>query len=438
MIIEKEAASDTRKSVAIIGTGVITALCVIYLGYSWLNSPPVARSVYDINKVATNAGRTTTESPEYRELLEKYNTEKAAKARQEGKSFVAQIRQGSEGAGAKTLTTPQSVILNQTPPATTAGAAQVQQQVPAFSENRKKAIDSLLKELNSHWSPVGFQLASAAGGNEGAAGEGQSGAFSQWTSSLSSPTPSRQSFDDSNMPDIQLIPPYTRTPGVIETAVDSDNPGSQVIARIPAGPYAGAMLHASSVQLAGDGVNIHFTRMAWGGETYTVDAYALSDETLQSSVASNVNNRYFSRIILPALAMGIGRTGQLYEQANSQNIITPQGGIIQTSTGTPNGSAVAGTIVGGIGSQAGQVMASDAARLPVKQATVEPNQVIAIQFIGGVYQSDNIRSKSGQQKIQQQTQAQPRQLTSQSPPVTAQPTTLNRTPSPYTPRYDNR
>lgn len=417
MLIEKEAASDTRKSIAIIIGSVIVVLGMIYLGYSWLNSPPVARSVYDINRVATNAGKTTTESPEYRELLEKYNADHAAKARQDGKSFVAQMRQGTEDSGLKVRTPQQPVRLNQTPPVTTAASTQTQP-APAFSENRKKAIDSMLKELNSHWSPVEFQLASAAGGNGGTAGEGQTGTFSQWTTSLSSPTPPQSSFDDSNLPDIQLIPPYTRTPGVIETAVDSDNLGSQVIARIPAGPYAGAMLHASSVQLAGDGVNIHFTRLAWRGETYTVDAYALSDETLQSSVASNVNNRYFSRIILPALAMGIGRTGQLYEQANSQNIITPQGGVIQTSTGTPNGSAVAGTIIGGIGSQAGQVMASDAARLPVKQATIDPNQVIAIQFIGGVYQSDNIRSKSGQQGIQQQAQTQSRRVTAQPATIT--------------------
>ncbi len=101
MIIEKEAASDTRKSVAIIGIGVITALCVIYLGYSWLNSPPVARSVYDINKVATNAGRTITESPEYRELLRNTTQKKQQKPVRRGRVLLLKSVKALKGLGPK-------------------------------------------------------------------------------------------------------------------------------------------------------------------------------------------------------------------------------------------------------------------------------------------------------------------------------------------------
>ncbi len=54
------------------------------------------------------------------------------------------------------------------------------------------------------------------------------------------------------------------------------------------------------------------------------------------------------------------------------------------------GSALAGTVAGGIGTQAGQVMAADAARLPVKQVKVFKNQTIAIHFMKGVYASDRI------------------------------------------------
>ena len=38
---------------------------------------------------------------------------------------------------------------------------------------------------------------------------------------------------------IQLIPALTRIPAYIDTAVDSDNPSSKVIATIPAGPGRG-------------------------------------------------------------------------------------------------------------------------------------------------------------------------------------------------------
>ncbi len=59
---------------------------------------------------------------------------------------------------------------------------------------------------------------------------------------------------------------------------------------------------------------------------------------------------WFSRIILPAVANGLGRTGQLYADSNSQMIIT-DGGNAYRSTGTPDGKAVAGTIIGGMGEQ---------------------------------------------------------------------------------------
>ncbi|MCV5137666.1 conjugal transfer protein TraO, partial [Escherichia coli] len=57
---------------------------------------------------------------------------------------------------------------------------------------------------------------------------------------------------------IQLIPALTRIPAYIDTAVDSDNPSSKVIATIPAGPWAGATLFSPGVKLVGNGVEIHF------------------------------------------------------------------------------------------------------------------------------------------------------------------------------------
>ena len=53
-----------------------------------------------------------------------------------------------------------------------------------------------------------------------------------------------------------------------------------------------------------------------------------------------------------------------------------------------NGDPVAGTIVGGIGASAGQVMASDAARLPATQVRISQNQVIAVLFMKAVTDRD--------------------------------------------------
>ena len=142
----------------------------------------------------------------------------------------------------------------------------------------------------------------------------------------------------------------------------------------------------------------------------------MASDSLRAAVSSNVNNRWFSRIILPAVANGLGRTGQLYADSNSQMIIT-DGGNAYRSTGTPDGKAVAGTIIGGMGEQAGRVLADDAARLPVKQVTVDRNQLIGIQFVAPVYESDcgeNMENASAEQAQQQATptlsSVQPQQM----------------------------
>ncbi|HBD3836616.1 TPA: conjugal transfer protein TraO, partial [Escherichia coli] len=123
-------------------------------------------------------------------------------------------------------------------------------------------------------------------------------------------------------------------------------------------------------------------------------AYALDDETQRSSVASNINHRYFSRIILPALANGIGKVGQLYEDSNTQ-ILTTNSGTVTGRTGTPDGKAVAGVIAGGIGQQTAQVMTQDAARLPPTQAVVDRKQVVSILFMKPVSDKDCLPSSTG-------------------------------------------
>lgn len=144
---------------------------------------------------------------------------------------------------------------------------------------------------------------------------------------------------------------------------------------------------SNGVQLAGDGVSIHFTKMTWNQDTWRVDVWAAMPDSLQSSVASSVNNRYATRILLPAIAHGLGLGGQLYASANTQ-ILSNGMSTIEGRVGMPDGKAVAGTILGGAAQQAGQVVANDAQKLPVKQVIVERGQSIALLFMSAVKESD--------------------------------------------------
>ena len=64
--------------------------------------------------------------------------------------------------------------------------------------------------------------------------------------------------------------------------------------------------------------------------------------------------------------------------------------MIQTYPDNPQWRQVTGTVVGGIGRHAGNVLANDAANLPVKQVLVERGTTIGIQFIGPVLASDDL------------------------------------------------
>ncbi|MEI8508655.1 conjugal transfer protein TraO, partial [Escherichia coli] len=117
---------------------------------------------------------------------------------------------------------------------------------------------------------------------------------------------------------IQVIPALTRVPAFIDTEVDSDNAVTRVGASVPAGPGPGAVLYSQDARLAGKGMDIQFDRMMWRGMFLKVNAYALNERTGMSTVASDVNHRWFKHIVLPSKLGGAGKGGSLYKDANTQ------------------------------------------------------------------------------------------------------------------------
>lgn len=401
MASENDAGRDKKLTLTLVASAVVALVGGTYFLWSWLATPPPAPSQVDINRVGTSVHSKGAETPAYRELLRQYNQEGVTAAQQRNSSFIASIPLEQEP-----VTLPSQAANARKPsvaPSVRQGRSDSRQadtDRQRQDERRQKALDALLAQMtpraDSTTPPAGIQLAQALGGGEGNApggrGDDVSG-FGSWSASL----PGNVSVQTASLnagqggspvtPSV-VIPPYWRGPGVIDIGVDSDNSTTPVLGKFVSGPYAGAVLKApAGAKLAGDGVVIHFTEMAFGGVNYQVDAYALNDESLVPSVATDVNNRYFSRIVLPALLKGIGGIGEMYAQANTQ-VVTNGFNAVTTRPGTPDGKAVAGVIAGGAASQAANVLSSDAARLPSKQVLVEKQQVVAIQFMRGVYSTD--------------------------------------------------
>ncbi|EPK7533675.1 conjugal transfer protein TraO [Klebsiella pneumoniae] len=396
---DKDVGRDVKKTGIIFVTVIFVILAVGFLLVSWMSAPQSVSKI-NVDKAAGGSGKAAPETPQYHKILRENNEAGAKQAQAANSSFIASISSG-------TVRQVPPIDATPAPPPVPKPAPEVQyaqqQHVPqqSLDPDRKKALEALLKELvaqrvapTGELAGVAGSMTVTAGAQSGNAGESRAiNAYSGWTESLTPVTVQPASYSSGQNANRVLIPAGSRPGAVIDTEIDSDNTNSDVLAHIPAGPYKGAQLMARGIQLAGDGVKIHFNQMTWNGDTWRVDISAAMPDTLRSSVASSVNNRYGSRVILPAIAHGLGLGGQLYASANTQ-ILSNGYNQIEGRVGMPNGEAVAGTILGGAAQQAGQVIANDAQKLPVKQVIVDRGQPVALLFMSAVTENDRVTNSS--------------------------------------------
>lgn len=415
MSTEKDAGQSGKKGVVLVVAALVLIAGISYVGMGWFQPQERTQSRLALSAASVRTGTTTDETAHYRELLRQDNDQGAAEAEKNNTSFLASIPRGvdilventdtgktGQSGNDEKRTTREN---NRTPPS--------QQRVN--DKDRQERLKQLLARLRNT-TPATLTVATVPGGESGGSGRsngGQSqGIWHNWTSSLSSGNsiiPATMRSTDVTTPPVTIIPALTRVPAYIETAVDSDNTTSQVVANIPAGPWAGARLHAARITLVGDGVEINFTRMFWQGTEYKVNAWAQDQKTLQSSIASDVNHRYVSRIFLPAFLGGFGEAGSLFKSANTQ-ILTNQYSTL-ASTAMPSGKVLAGVIGGGMAEKGGSVLQQDAAKLPATQVTVNRNETIAIQFVDGVYNTDAIKPGASRTTQNAQVTSESRQPT---------------------------
>ncbi|HBD3755097.1 TPA: conjugal transfer protein TraO [Escherichia coli] len=415
MSTEKDAGQSGKKGVVLVVAALVLIAGISYVGMGWFQPQERTQSRLALSAASVRTGTTTDETAHYRELLRQDNDQGAAEAEKNNTSFLASIPRGvdipventdtgktGQSGNDEKRTTREN---NRTPPS--------QQRVN--DKDRQERLKQLLARLRNT-TPATLTVATVPGGESGGSGRsngGQSqGIWHNWTSSLSSGNsiiPATLRSTDVTTPPVTIIPALTRVPAYIETAVDSDNTTSQVVANIPAGPWAGARLYAARITLVGDGVEINFTRMFWQGTEYKVNAWAQDQKTLQSSIASDVNHRYVSRIFLPAFLGGFGEAGSLFKSANTQ-ILTNQYSTL-ASTAMPSGKVLAGVIGGGMAEKTGSVLQQDAAKLPATQVTVNRNETIAIQFVDGVYSTDAIKPGASRTTQNAQVTSESRQPT---------------------------
>jgi len=362
-----------RQSKAVMIIFIVACAALGYVAITWLTSG--SKEPSSISAVQTNGhGVPTQETEHYSQVLNRYNEQKAKVAEKSGDSYVsvlsAETTHVPEAAQKQAPSSPSS------PQQETAYYPTATYQNTQEDQQREKEVTDQTHGLMSNWASVSHGVARVS-----ADGAGYTKSIMRVAEIV--PSEPGTAVVQKVVNDFELVP------AVLATDIDTDE-NSVVVANIHTGIYAGAKVFAMGYTRLTNTVDMTFTFMKWRGSAYKITAKAVDPTSMRTALSGEVNNRWFSRIVLPAIAMGIGRTGQLYEQASMQNIITPQGGVIQTYPSTPSGRAIAGTIIGGIGQQTGQVLANDIANTPVRQVVIKKGTTIGVQFIGPVLASAKV------------------------------------------------
>lgn len=374
-----------QSKVAIIGVAVV-GLAVVYLAYTYTAADRATPSA--INPV--DGGRTApvAESEHYGAVLGKYNVRNAAAATQTGQTYVSVFSSRPQKVAApaeQVETAPPQLLQEPTFPEAPSESRAAHPLQPAPADPRwQERLGAQADGLMNNWAAVAHSTARVS--------------EFDYAKAPAQPafTPAGRNVPPgppvSGAPAQQVVPAFTLAPALLATDIDTDE-SSMVEAHIPSGELAGASVYAMGYKRVSNSVDMTFTFMKWRGRSYRINAKSIDKDTMRSTLSGEVNNRYFSRVLIPALALGLGRTGQLFEQADSTTVIGPLGGVVQTR-GSPTGRSVAGAMIGGVATEAGQVLRTDAAQLPVKQVLIARSATIGVRFIEPVFASDEMGERA--------------------------------------------
>ncbi len=173
--------------------------------------------------------------------------------------------------------------------------------------------------------PVQRQQTSNNGQEDGAAGDGGARAAS-YDERRDVPNAASSSMAQ-RLPQRVLVPAGRGVYGHTVLAVNSDT-GGPIVLQADSGPIAGdRMIGAFSRAGQSDLLVVKVTSIVHDGQTLSADGVVIAPDTMQTAVASSVDQHYVSRFLLPAAAAFVQGLGQaLATTSNTQSVLSPFGG----------------------------------------------------------------------------------------------------------------
>ncbi len=162
-------------------------------------------------------------------------------------------------------------------------------------------------------------------------------------------------------------------------ALSSDQ-SSPVVLQADSGPIAGDRMIGTFAR-ENDRLVIHINTVVHDGETIGVDGLVTSPDTMEAGVASDVDQHYLTRFILPAAAAFVAGLGQAIEQtSNTAAVLSPFGGV--TTSTNLNFHQQLGVAAGAAASQIGSTLNQAAPKGPT--ISLEANVAVGVMFLSNV------------------------------------------------------
>ena len=175
-----------------------------------------------------------------------------------------------------------------------------------------------------------------------------------------------------------LMPADRGVYAINKIAVSSDG-GGPVIVEAQSGPIAGDRLRGAFEQ-RGDRLVVSLSSLTHNGRDIPVQAIMVTPDTMETTVASRVEQHYLERFAYPAAAAFVAGLGQAFLQSNTTSVLSPFGGA--TGFSRLNLGQQFGVAAGAAGAQVGQTLQQSTP----KRATVylDANTPVGVVFLSTV------------------------------------------------------
>ena len=164
-------------------------------------------------------------------------------------------------------------------------------------------------------------------------------------------------------------------------SVNSDT-GGPIILEADTGPLAGDRLLGTFAKSQGDRLIVRVTTAEHRGKSLEVAGIVVSPDTMETSVASAIDEHYAERFILPAAAAFVSGLGQALAYSNAMTTVSPFGGT-STQYGQLNFKQQLGVGAGAAGANVGQTLQQSVPKGPT--IILGANVGVAVMFLTDVF-----------------------------------------------------